>query len=106
MRLYVRHYKSFINENFKDRQGRIVTLEFANDYIIARDCGSESKVMTTEFEEICEIPTIILVRLRGGQSLIIPKDMIIELDYLKARLRELANHLKIKYVADEKWEWR
>lgn len=75
-RLYVRHYKSFINENFKDRQGRIVTLEFANDYIIARDCGSESKVMTTEFEEIYEIPTIILVRLRGGQSLIVPKHKI------------------------------
>lgn len=76
MRLYVRHYKSFINEKFKDRQGRIVTLEFANDYIIARDCGSESKVMTTEFEEIYEIPTIILVRLRGGQSLIVPKHKI------------------------------
>jgi len=105
-RHYIKHYKGFIKENYNDRLGRIATLEFSNDYILAKDNGSESKVLTTELEEICEIPTTIFVRLKGGQSFILPKDKISEFDNLKARLKELANHLKIKYDTDEKWEWK
>lgn len=103
---YVNHYKSFIRENYKDRLGRIVTLEFSNEYILARDNGSESKVLTTEIVEICEIPTTIFVRLKGGQSFILPKDKITDLDNLKAKLKELANHLEIIYELDEKWKWK
>ena len=105
-RHYIKHYKGFIKENYKDRLGRIATLEFSNDYILAKDNGSESKVLTTELEEICEIPTTIFVRLKGGQSFILPKDKITDFDNVKARLKELANHLKIKYDTDEKWEWK
>jgi len=105
-RHYIKHYQGFIKENYKDRLGRIATLEFSNDYILAKDNGSESKVLTTELEEICEIPTTIFVRLKGGQSFILPKDKITDFDKVKARLKELANHLKIKYDTDEKWEWK
>lgn len=105
-RHYINHYKGYIKENYKDRLGRIATLELSNDYILAKDNGSESKVLTTELEEICEIPSTIFVRLKGGQSFILPKDKISEFDNLKTRLQELANHLKIKYDIDEKWEWK
>lgn len=103
---YINHYKSFIKENYKDRLGRVATLEFTNDYILARDNGSESKVLTTEIEEICEISSTIFIRLKGGQSFILPKDEINDIDKVKARLKELAEHLKIKYDQDEKWEWK
>jgi hypothetical protein len=103
---YIRHYKGFIKENYKNRLDRIATLEFTNDYILAKDNGSESKVLTTELEEICEIPSTIFIRLNGGQSFILPKDKIIDFDNLKARLRELANYLKIEYTLYEKWEWK
>jgi hypothetical protein len=62
--------------------------------------------LTTELEEICEIPTTIFVKLKGGQSFILPKDSITDFDKVKARLKELADHLKIKYDTDEKWEWK
>lgn len=105
-RHYIKHYKGFIKENYKDRLGRTATLEFSNEYILAKDNGSESKVLTSELEEICEIPTTIFVRLKGGQSFILPKDRITDFDKVKARLKELADHLKIKYGTDEKWEWK
>jgi hypothetical protein len=81
-------------------------LEFNNEYILAKDHGSESKILTTELEEICEIPSTIFVRLKGGQSIILPKDKIANFDNLKVRLKELANYLKIKYDTYEKWEWK
>jgi ABC-type multidrug transport system fused ATPase/permease subunit len=105
-RHYVKHYKGFIKENYKDRLGRTANLEFNNEYILAKDNGSESKVLTTELEEICEIPTTIFIRLKGGQSFILPKDKITDFDKVKTRLKELADHLKIKYNTDEKWEWK
>ena len=40
------------------------------------------------------------------QSFILPKDKIANFDNMKARLRELATYLKIKYETDEKWEWK
>ncbi len=90
-RHYINHYKRFIRENYKDRLGRTATLEFNNEYILAQDNGSESKILTIELEEICEIPTTILVRLKGGQSFILPKDKITDFDKVKARLKELAD---------------
>ena len=62
--------------------------------------------MTTEIEEICEIPTTIFFRLKGGQSFILPKDKITDLENVKSRIKELADYLKIKYNTDEKWEWK
>jgi hypothetical protein len=103
---YVKHYQGFIKENYKERLGRIATLEFSNEFILAKDNGSESKVLTTELKEICEIPTTIFVRLKGGQSLILPKDKISNVDKVKERLKELAIYLNIKYDIDETWEWK
>ncbi|MDR6562862.1 MULTISPECIES: YcxB family protein [unclassified Arcicella] len=105
-RHYINHYTSFIKENLSDRLDRITTLEFNNDYILAKQNGSESKILTIELEEICEIPTIILVRLKSGLFYILPKDKISNIDNLTVRLKELADYLRIKYSIDEKWEWK
>ena len=105
-RHYRKHYQGFIKENYKDRLGRIATLEFSNDFIFAKGNGSESKVLTTELEEINEIASTIFVRLKGGQSFILPKDKINDIDKVKERLKELADYLKIKYDIDEKWDWK
>lgn len=103
---YVRHYRHFIKENYKDRFGRTATLEFNNDFILERDNGSESRILTTEVEEINEISTMIFIKLKGGQSVILPKDKIADIDQLTTRLKELSIHLRIKYNIDEQWKWK
>ncbi|MDQ5930073.1 MAG: hypothetical protein QG594_1856 [Bacteroidota bacterium] len=105
-RYYKKHYQAFISENYKDKIGRTATLEFDNDFILAKENGSESKVLTKELEEINEISTTIFIRLKGGQSFILPKDKIPRVENIKARLKELATYLNIKYDIDEKWEWK
>lgn len=103
---YVKHYQGFIKENYQGRLGRIANLELSNDHIIAKDNGNESKILTTELEEINEISTAIFVRLKGGQSIILPKEKIINIDNVKIFLKELAANLKIKYHVDENWKWK
>lgn len=105
-RHYINHYKSFIKENYKERLNRIGTLEFNNDFIITRDNGSESKILTTELAQIAEIPTAIFIRLKTGETLILPKNKIDDIGSLTVRLKELANYLNIEYNMEEKWEWK
>ncbi len=105
-RYYINHYKGFIKENYKGNFGRTITLEWNNEYFLAKDKGCESKVLTSELEDICEIPTIIFVRLKGGQSFILPKDKITDFENVKTSLKALAEHLKINYNLDENWEWK
>lgn len=103
---YIRHYRNFIRDNYKDRVGDVVTLELTKDLILATDKASESKILTTELVEILEVPSVILIRLKGGQSFILPKEQISDIEALRSELKELAGHLKIKYETDNEWKWR
>ncbi|MEO6305817.1 MAG: YcxB family protein [Bacteroidia bacterium] len=103
---YIEHYKNFLNERYKNDLERVITLEINNDFILSKTEGNESKILTKEIEEINEIPTLILLKLKTGDSYVLPKSKIKEIDQLKLRLKELAVFLKIKYNHDENWKWK
>jgi len=103
---YINHYKAFIKENYKGRINRNVTLEINEEYIIGKDGESESKVVTKEIERIDEIPSEIFIKLKTGQSFILPKDKIKDLPGLITQLKELAAGLKVEYNAENNWEWK
>jgi len=103
---YIRHYKNFIKENYKDSFGKSAFLEISNEHIFVKDEFSEAKVSTSEIQEIYEIPTTIFIRMKAGKTFILPKDKIAEIKSLKSVLTELATFLKINYVSDENWKWK
>lgn len=105
-RRYFKHYQATIKESYQGRLGRNLSLGFNNDYIIATDNGSESKVTTTEIVEIIEISSSFFLNLKSGQAFIIPKDKIENIELLTIKLKNLASHLNIKYDLDAKWKWR
>jgi hypothetical protein len=103
---YRNYYKASIKESYKGRLGKMVTFELQDDYISAQDEGTESKVLTTELKEIVDIPTTLLVRLKGGQSFILPKEKIENISELTARLKALAEHLNIPFIIKDDWSWK
>lgn len=101
------NYQDFINENQKERLGNLIQLEITGEFILAKDKGSESKVQISELEKITEIPSLILLVLKGGISLAIPKQEIVSIhDQLITELKELAFRLNIPYEMDLDWEWK
>lgn len=42
--------------------------------IVMKDKGTESKISIGEIEEINEIPALILIKFKGGQTIILLKD--------------------------------
>lgn len=105
-RRYVNHFRAFIRENFKDQANADVTMEIRDDHILTRSDGNESKIMASEIREIDEIPSTIFIRLNGGQSFILPKDKIVNIEAVKETLKKLAARLNIAYDDDGQWEWK
>ena len=84
----------------------MATLTINNKCFVTKDDGGESKIIATETEEIVEIPSLFLLRLKSGQSLIIPKNKIGNADEVKNELLGLADFLKISYTVEENWKWK
>jgi hypothetical protein len=103
---YVKHYQNFIAENYKNRIGRMTSLTLNNEHFLTKDDGGESKILTTETDEIIEIPNLILIRLKSGQSLIIPKLKIDNIEVVRSYLISLVDVLKINYRIEDDWKWK
>jgi len=103
---YIKHYKNFIQENYKNAFGKSAFLDISDQTIIIKDELSEAKVSTSEIQEIYEIPTTIFIRMKAGKTLILPKEKIATIQELKTELISLADVLKISYVSDENWVWK
>lgn len=105
-RLYSNSYEKFIRENFKDKFGKPATLTINDHYIINKDEISENKMQLSEIAEINEIPGLILIKLKKGQSYILPKDKISDTEAVKAMLKAVASEIGVRYNDLGDWKWR
>lgn len=105
-RHYIKHYKKFIVENYKNCIDKVINFEINNEFLFASSNGSESKILTTEIVVINEIPSSIFIKLKSGQSFIFPKSKITNINEVKTRLITLASQLKIPYTIDDNWKWK
>ncbi len=103
---YVKHYQRYITENFKGKLNRKAIIEFNDDCITAKDEGNESKIMNTEIEMISEIPSSIFIKLKSGQSVIIPKRKNENIALLISKLNTLASSLNVSYLNENDWIWK
>lgn len=102
---YIRHYRGYIQDNYKERFGKTVSIEFTNEYIFASDSYSESKIQTNQIESFIEIPTLILIKYKDGIVNIIPKDKIQDHNTFVSMLKEMATNLNIEYKLENNWKW-
>ncbi|MDR3227469.1 MAG: hypothetical protein LBT56_07350 [Prevotellaceae bacterium] len=98
-----KQYKSFLKENYAAGFDKISIVEFNDDNITVKNTNNGS---VTNITEINEIKTLIIIKFKTAQSLIISKDEITELDNLKIKLKEISTRLNIAYNIDENWKWK
>jgi hypothetical protein len=104
-RFKIRFLKHIL-ETYKNAFGEEITLSLEDLYIDIQDINGVSKINYSALEEIIEIPNHILIKLKTGNSLIIPKKKIIELDHFKMELQILMNKLAINYAQELDWKWK
>ena len=69
-----------MKENLGSVAGTPVEVEVGNEYIIAKDFTGELKILTSTLVEINELPRVILLKLTVGQSLVLPKTRVANMD--------------------------
>lgn len=103
---YIRHFTKYIDENYQNRFGKTVTIDFDGEYIISTDYLGESKLKIREIAEINEIKDYVFLRFSSGESLIIPNDKLENVNELKNILTKIVSDLSINHNIDLDWQWK
>jgi len=102
---FTKHYDKLVQEYFKNRFGKQVSLVFGDEFIETFDSEAESKLRISEIDEIIEIENYYFIKMASGFSLIIPKLQIRNLNELKDTLSNLVRNFKIKHHIELDWKW-
>jgi hypothetical protein len=103
---YKKHYAKFIKETYKNKFGETIVVDFFEDKILIKNSSAESKVEYSAFEEFNEIGEYIFLKLKGGESFVIPKLKIDNLVELKIELKKIAEKNIIKQNTELDWKWK
>lgn len=104
---YKKHFSNHIKEHLSNNFGKQVSLEFKEDHIYADDGdNSESRIGFNLIKSVHELPDHYLIRLDSGQSVILPKLKIKELEQLKGDLKTLAETLQMNIIDNTQWRWK
>ncbi|MEM7513130.1 MAG: YcxB family protein [Bacteroidota bacterium] len=103
---YKDHYKKFIRENRKGVIGKMAEITFSEDFIIEKSDLGESKLNTSELEQINEISSHYFLKMNTGHSLIINKTRLANPEEFRAYLESLMEAQKLPYEQELNWKWR
>lgn len=102
---YKKHYEKSVLEHYGNKVGKESIIDFQPDYIMSKDVVGESKIYTIEVCEINEIGTHYFVKIKTGESLIVPKSIVHD-DAFIGKLMEIFNNPAIKINKELDWKWR
>lgn len=103
---YIGFYKKHIKDYFGTRLGKPCSFELENDFLLLKEGDSESRISIEEVESIIELPAAIIIKLKFGTALSLPKAKISGIEELKNILKKLAKKLNIVYMDEPDWVWR
>ncbi|MBK6267087.1 YcxB family protein [Marivirga sp. S37H4] len=96
-----------IKEHMSGSIDKLTTLEFQEDFVYGIDeTNSESKINYSTIESFNELPQHFLLRLKGGQALILPKHKIVEKEQLRSEILEVTKKLGVELKNYTNWKWR
>jgi hypothetical protein len=96
-KLYNSVYSNAIRGSFKGRTGVPIYLEISETSLLVASKGAENTFAPDQVGSITELPTLILVRLKKGDNIIVAQKGIAHIDKIKAELRELSNKWGVPY---------
>ena len=82
------------------------TITFKSDVLLISDSQGNSQVDITELEEINELENYYFLKVKSGQSIIIPKLKIDNKEELTSTLKELSQNQSITWNDETTWIWK
>ncbi|MBL7966357.1 MAG: YcxB family protein [Prolixibacteraceae bacterium] len=106
LKRYEKHYRSYVEENFKTELESMAIIEFTETVINTNDNKGNSTIKIETIKEIDEIENYFFIRLSPGLGLIIPKSKITDMSGFENWLNEIIKKYGIKRNVDLAWKWK
>ena len=102
---YLKHFTRFINLHFTDRIGKAASIELAeNNFHVIDD--EDNWYAYEDIEEITETSALVIVQLKNGVAIILPKNKIQNIGSLTEKLSQMATLKNIQFHKDPDWKWK
>lgn len=98
---FKKHYQKYIKENYTNKINRDIELNIQEDHLSLKDAVSETIINIEDIGAIHETQRHFFVKISTGNSLLIPKEKINNLNDLLRQFSELG----IPIVNELNWSW-
>lgn len=102
---YERHFSKFIQTHFSDRIGKPASIELQSESFRVID-DEDNTYTYSDIEDVNETTGMIIIQLKRGPAIILPKDKIDNSASLIQSLKESATQKNIPFQTDMNWKWR
>jgi len=103
---YRKTYLKHVRNYYKDRLSEPTTTTFKSDVLLISDSQGNSQVDISELDEINELENYYFLKVKSGQSIIIPKLKIDNKEELTLTLKELSKNQPITWNDETSWIWK
>lgn len=103
---FVSHYKAFSKELNPTSDYKATTMEIIEEFIHAQQNDTESKFQGGAIESISEIESLIIISLKDGNTIPIPKRDITDLENLRTALKDISQKHNLPYHLEYNWKWK
>ncbi|MFN5983416.1 MAG: YcxB family protein [Fluviicola sp.] len=105
-RHYLKFYKKFISDNFKDRFHKETSVEFKANSLVAKDDTTSGEINYSEIDKIIEIQSSYYIKLKSSAYLIFPKDKTKDMNTLHEAFTFLKEKHAIPFSSEINWIWK
>jgi hypothetical protein len=99
-KVYTKHYSKFIDDNYQERIGIRINIEFNDNMLISSDNVSESSIKVSGITNIVEIKTNYIINLDGVSFFVLPKS-----EEVGEMINKLVEKGNINKIEENDWKW-
>lgn len=103
---YLKQLKALVKDQIRERKSKVTKLHFEEKNVTMADGELTSRIPLEDIIAIYEIRELYSLRLRNGQSIVLPKIHSNPTGDTKEMLQQLAERLQIPFVRKLDWEWK
>lgn len=104
-RRFKHHFEKYIDEHYRNRFDKTITLDFGDEKISTTDYMGESTLKIAEITDIDEIEGYTFIKFSSSEALIIPVGRLANPDALKQQIDKLALLPAVVRTTRPNWQW-
>jgi len=104
-RRLLKHFTKHVREHYQERFEMNASLKFGIEWIFMTDDFSELKVKLGQIQHFTELPEHILIKLKYGETVIIPKKKVATMDELYVEIEKMSDREDVPFFKQSDWKW-